>query len=84
MAGPDKPGTRRAELEIVSVGEHLLVLLHFGETGWSRSGKHTSTTDLTHNDDGLGRARVAVALQRLNLNDSVALGVTAHAGTGAS
>lgn len=56
----------------MSVGEHRLVLLRHGETEWSKSGQHTSTTDLDLTDDGREQARrVAATLQSLGLTDPV-------------
>jgi probable phosphoglycerate mutase len=52
----------------VSVGKHRLVLLRHGETEWSKSGQHTSTTDLELTDDGREQARLAaLALDHLGL-----------------
>jgi probable phosphoglycerate mutase len=49
-----------------------LVLLRHGETEWSKSGQHTSTTDLELTDNGLEQARLAAfALAHLSLNDPV-------------
>ncbi|HNM86993.1 MAG TPA: acid phosphatase [Mycobacterium sp.] len=56
----------------MSVGEHRLVLLRHGETEWSRSGQHTSTTDLDLTDDGEDQARlVALTLRHLGLQDPI-------------
>ncbi|ANW63834.1 MULTISPECIES: acid phosphatase [Mycolicibacterium] len=52
----------------MSVGKHRLVLLRHGETEWSKSGQHTSTTDLELTDDGREQARLAaLALDHLGL-----------------
>jgi probable phosphoglycerate mutase len=52
----------------VSVSEHRLLLLRHGETEWSRSGQHTSHTDLELTDTGRERAKLAAeALAELEL-----------------
>jgi probable phosphoglycerate mutase len=54
----------------VSVGTHRLVLLRHGETEWSKSGQHTSTTDLDLTDNGREQARLAAfALDHLGLEN---------------
>ncbi|MCW1957111.1 MAG: acid phosphatase [Mycobacterium sp.] len=54
----------------MSVGEHRLVLLRHGETEWSRSGQHTSTTDIGLTENGREQAKLAAhTLARLNLNN---------------
>ena len=56
----------------MSVGEHRLVLLRHGETEWSRSGQHTSTTDLDLTEAGEDQARLAaLTLRHLALSDPV-------------
>lgn len=59
---------RAAESVSVSVLQHRLLLLRHGETEWSRSGQHTSHTDLELTDVGRERAKLAAeALTDLEL-----------------
>ena len=56
----------------MSVGEHRLVLLRHGETEWSKSGQHTSTTDLELTDVGREQARLAaLTMTHLDLEDPI-------------
>ena len=56
----------------VSVGEHRLVLLRHGETEWSESGQHTSTTDIDLATTGREQARLAaLTIAHLALKDPI-------------
>ena len=56
----------------MSVGEHRLILLRHGETEWSLSGQHTSTTDLELTAHGREQAQLAaLALAHLELRDAL-------------
>ncbi len=58
----------------VSVGNHRLILLRHGETEWSRSGQHTSTTDLDLTEVGREQARLAAGtLAQLNLDNPLVI-----------
>jgi broad specificity phosphatase PhoE len=54
----------------VSVGKHRLVLLRHGETEWSKSGQHTSTTDLDLTEYGREQAKLAArTIEHLGLDN---------------
>ncbi|KUI19155.1 acid phosphatase [Mycobacterium sp. GA-1285] len=54
--------------------EHRLILLRHGETEWSKSGRHTSHTDLELTATGQERAKLAAeALAELELDNPLAL-----------
>ncbi len=58
----------------VSVLAHRLLLLRHGETEWSRSGQHTSHTDLELTETGRERAKLAAeALAELELVDPLVM-----------
>ena len=54
----------------VSVGTHRLVLFRHGETEWSKSGQHTSTTDLDLTEHGCEQAKLAArTIEHLGLDN---------------
>lgn len=54
----------------MSVEQHRLLLLRHGETEWSRSGRHTSRTELDLTETGREQAKLAAdALDVLSLNN---------------
>ncbi|MDX1884029.1 acid phosphatase [Mycolicibacterium sp. 120270] len=54
----------------MTVEAHRLLLLRHGETEWSRSGKHTSTTDLELTENGRAQAKAAgETIAQLDLHD---------------
>jgi probable phosphoglycerate mutase len=58
----------------VSPQQHRLLLLRHGETEWSRSGKHTSRTELELTETGRQQAKVtAEALAELNLDNPMVI-----------
>ncbi|NTY60159.1 acid phosphatase [Mycolicibacterium sphagni] len=58
----------------MSVGTHRLVLLRHGETEWSKSGQHTSTTDLDLTEYGREQAKLAaLTLAHLGLDNPLVI-----------
>ena len=68
---PTDVGTPRgAESVGVALTEHRLILLRHGETEWSKSGKHTSRTELDLTAHGRGQAQAAAdTLRQMSLQD---------------
>ena len=65
---------RAAESVSVSVLQHRLLLLRHGETEWSRSGQHTSHTDLDLTETGREQAKLAAeALAELELDNPLVI-----------
>ncbi|MBB3602567.1 putative phosphoglycerate mutase [Mycolicibacterium sp. BK556] len=58
----------------MSVGTHRLVLLRHGETEWSKSGQHTSTTDIGLTEQGREQAKLAaLTLDHLGLDNPLVI-----------
>ncbi|BBZ06785.1 acid phosphatase [Mycolicibacterium doricum] len=58
----------------MSLTDHRVLLIRHGETEWSRSGRHTSRTDLELTETGREQAiRTAEALDRLTLDNALVI-----------
>ncbi|MGV0741663.1 acid phosphatase [Mycolicibacterium sp. XJ870] len=58
----------------MTVQQHRLILLRHGETEWSKSGRHTSRTDLDLTDTGREQAKLAAeALADLQLDNPLVI-----------
>lgn len=65
---------RAAESVSVGVLQHRLLLFRHGETEWSRSGRHTSHTDLELTDVGRDRAKLAAEVfEQLELDNPLVI-----------
>jgi probable phosphoglycerate mutase len=65
---------RAAESVSVGVLQHRLLLFRHGETEWSRSGRHTSHTDLELTDVGRDRAKLAAEVfEHLELDNPLVI-----------
>lgn len=58
----------------MSLTDHRVLLIRHGETEWSRSGRHTSRTDLELTETGREQAtRTVEALERLTLDNALVI-----------
>ncbi len=65
---------RRAESVVVSLEDHRLLLLRHAGTDWSKTGRHTGSTELGLTDFGRRQAVAAAAvLDGLHLHDPVVI-----------